>query len=440
MDRSLIPGLALVLASLGMLAWSLFLRRRHRLVHDLPTSKAQGVFIGLVELKGTAEAEAPLRSYLAEARCVHYGWTVEERWSRTVTETYTDSDGKTKTRTRHESGWKTVASGGETIAFYVQDDTGAVLVRPSGAKIETCGLFSETVSRGDALYYQKGPPDAVSHSDHVRRFNEAGIPLHAELFIVGRARERADVVAPEIAEDREAPLFLISCRSEERVLSGYGLGSWITWLLGLAAAVGAGAVLGEQSVRFAPRDDYRPLFVGGGAFLLLWSAAWVSMVYNSLVGLRERVRQSWSLIDVELKRRHDLIPALVAALDGLRAHEQTVQTALARFRAQSVATPPGVAGPDFQGLAASLRVVAENYPELKTQPNFARLHAELVTTEQRVALARTYYNDTATHFATRLERVPDRWVARLGRMQPAPLLAASDFERAEVRVRFADGD
>jgi len=85
-----------------------------------------------------------------------------------------------------------------------------------------------------------------------------------------------------------------------------------------------------------------------------------------------------------------------------------------------------------------LRAVVEKYPELKTQSEFARLQTELVTTEQRVALARTYYNDTATHFATRLEQVPDRWVARLGRMQPAPLLAASDFERAAVHVRLAD--
>ncbi|HLP26497.1 MAG TPA: LemA family protein, partial [Acidobacteriota bacterium] len=147
-----------------------------------------------------------------------------------------------------------------------------------------------------------------------------------------------------------------------------------------------------------------------------------------------------SLIEVELKRRHDLIPALVSTLTGLREHEASLQTALASLRAQQAATPPGVTGPDFQGLAASLRVVAENYPELKTQAEFARLHTELVTTEQRVALARTYYNDTATYFATRLEQVPDRWVARLGRMQPAPLLAASDFERAEVRVHFADGE
>lgn len=437
MDRPLIPGLALILVSLLLLLWSLHLRRRHRLLHDLPTSKTRGVFIGLVELKGTAEAESPLRSYLAGQRCVHYGYSVEERWSRTVTEHYTDKDGKSRTRTRHESGWKTVASGGETIPFYLQDDAGVVLIRPHGARLEPCTLFDEKVSRGDALYYAKGPPDAVSNSDHVRRFTETGIPLHAPLYVVGRARERADVVAPEIAADRDAPLFLISCRTEERVLKNYAAGSWATWGLGLMAAGGAGAVFGIDAVLDKP---WIPVALGAAGFLALWGAAWVWMAYNSLVGLRERVRQSWSLIEVELKRRHDLIPALVGTLTGLREHEASLQTALARLRAQQAATPPGVAGPDFQGLAASLRVVAENYPELKTQAEFARLHTELVTTEQRVALARTYYNDTATYFATRLEQVPDRWVARLGRMQPATLLAASDFERAEVRVRFADGE
>ncbi|WP_415910587.1 GIDE domain-containing protein [Oleiharenicola sp. Vm1] len=143
MDRPLLPGLALALVSLGLLAWSLHLRRRHRLVRDLPTSKVRGVFIGLVELKGTAEAETPLRSHLAGAACVHYHYTVEERWSRTVTETYTDSNGKPQTRTRQESGWTTVAAGGEMIPFYLQDDTGAVLIRPGGAKLEPAELFGK---------------------------------------------------------------------------------------------------------------------------------------------------------------------------------------------------------------------------------------------------------------------------------------------------------
>ena len=76
--------------------------RRWRLVDNLPTSKTSGVFIGLVELKGSAESAHPLVSYLAGAPCVYYQWGVEEHWSRTVVETYTDGNGKTQTRTRYE--------------------------------------------------------------------------------------------------------------------------------------------------------------------------------------------------------------------------------------------------------------------------------------------------------------------------------------------------
>jgi len=162
------------------------------------------------------------------------------------------------------------------------------------------------------------------------------------------------------------------------------------------------------------------------------------MAYNSLVGLRQRVRQGWSLIDVQLKRRHDLIPNLAAAVSGLSQHERETQTALTALRSQMTATAPGVAGSDFAGVAATRRAIVERYPELIAQESFARLQSELVETEQRIALARTYYNDIATQFATRLEQVPDRWVARLGAMRPEALLQAENFERAMVQVHFAD--
>lgn len=434
MDNPLLPVAAASVVSFGFLLWSLHLRKRHRLLRDLPTSKAHGVFIGFVEMKGTAEAETPLRSFLAHAACVHYTYDVEERWSRVVTETYTDSKGRTQTRTRTESGWTTVASGGETIPFYLRDDTGAVLVRPDGAKLELQTLYSETARRGDSLYYAKGPPHAVAHSDHVRRFVEQGIALHAPLYVVGQARERSDVVAPEIAASKDAECFLISTRDEDRVTRGYGIGSWCTWLLGLIAAGAAGYFAGDA--RGVP-DPRGPIALALGAFVFLWAILWVWMVYNSLVALRERVRQGGSLVDVQLKRRHDLIPPLAATLTGYSTHEQTLQTALAALRTQAAATPAGTAGPDFHALAGTLRVVAERYPDLKAHEGFARLHRELVDTEHRIALARAYYNDIATHFATRLERVPDRFVARLGAMRPAPLLAAADFERAAVPVHFS---
>ena len=178
--------------------------RRRRLVENLPTSKTTGVFIGLVVLKGSAEAAIRSTSFLAEQPCTDYTWSVDEHWSRTVTETYTDSDGKTQTRTRHESGWTTVASGGEMVPFYLQDDCGVILIRPERAKLEPIGMFDETVGSGDPLYYSKGPSGAVGDSDYRRRFVESGIPLHAMLYVMGQARERTDVVAAEIAYDRSA--------------------------------------------------------------------------------------------------------------------------------------------------------------------------------------------------------------------------------------------
>jgi hypothetical protein len=107
------------------------------------------------------------------------------------------------------------------------------------------------------------------------------------------------------------------------------------------------------------------------------------------------------------------------------------------LRAQLSATPPGASGPDFAALSAEVRAVVERYPQLVAQEGFARLHESLVETEQRIALARAYYNDIATFFATRLERIPDRWVAALARMRPEPLLHAANFERAVVQVDFA---
>ena len=413
---------------------SLRLRRRQRLLADMPTSKAAGVFIGLSELKGRAECEAPRTSFLARTACVHYHYVVEEKWSRLVTTTTTDSKGNTQTQTRTESGWTEVDSGGESADFYVQDDTGVVQVRPQGAKIEPLTLFSETVSRGEALYYGKGPASSVANSDHRRRFVEQGIPLHTPLFVVGRARERSDIVAAEIAADPDTELFLISTRSEEKVQSGYAGWSWVCLVLGLACL--AGGLWWYDDQRQAPLAVERFLALGA-AYLAVFAASWVWMVYNSLVGLRERTRQGWSLVDIQLKRRHDLIPGLAAACAGLAAHDQETQIALAALRAQQQATPPGMPGADFTGVAGTLRAVIERYPALAAQDGFTRLHRELVETEQRVALARAYYNDIATAFTIRLERVPDRWVAALGRMQPPALLHAENFERASVSVKFA---
>jgi hypothetical protein len=417
---------------LGCLIAAFFELHRKRTIDDLPTSKVQGVFIGLAELKGTAEIENPLTSHLAGVRCVEYSWQVEEHWRRTVTETYRDSQGHTQTRTRTESGWTRVANGGDACPFYLQDDTGIIRIVPNNARIESKETFNQTVGPASPLYYDKGPAGAVANSTHQRRFHETAIPLHSLLYVVGQAQEREDIVAPEIARDKSAALFLISVRSEKQISSGYGRWSWFWLVLGLLIAAGAGA--GWMLLAGAA---WMPLWIMIGGYLAALLIGWLWTVYNSLIGLRNRVNQAWSQVDVQLKRRHDLIPNLMKVVEGYRSHEKDTQTVLTELRGQMEATPPGVSGPEFKGLAPVIRLTAEQYPELKASESFLKLQQSLVDTEQRIALARDYYNDIATFYNIRLSIIPDRFAAALARLRQRALLEAADFERAPVNVKLA---
>lgn len=435
--RDFAPFLPMIGALLAIVGLTMAFRngRRRRLIDNLPTSKTSGVFIGFVELKGTAESAEPLTSYLAGQACVHYAWTVEEHWSRTVTETSTDSKGHTTTTTRHESGWTRVDDGGETIPFYLQDDCGVVLVRPNGAKIEPLKMFDETCGMGDPLYYGKGPATSVADSDHRRRFVELGIPLKANLYIVGQSRERQDIVAPEIAVDENAPMFLISTRTEEQVSSGMKWGSRGWTIFGLLVAVGF-MVWRDGVLNVDPQSRIGIYLVIAAGFLFIGLLAWIWMVFNALVDVRQRVRAAWSLVDIQLKRRFDLIPNLVNCVKGYRDHEAQLQTELAALRSQLDATPPGVAGLDHGAVSKTVIGIAERYPELKANEAFLTLQKTLSDTEKRIALARSYFNEIATHYNTRLEIVPERYVALLGAMKPQPLMEANEFERAAVTVDF----
>ena len=431
-----LPWIGLAIAVFAVFA-SLRAVRRKRLIDNLPTSKTQGVFIGLVELKGAVQCEKPVVSYLAGASCVYYTYAVEERWSRLVTEQESDGKGGTRTVTRRESGWTTVASETESTAFYLQDDTGTILVRPEGARIEAQGVFDETCTPFNALYYAKGPAGGIMDSDHVRRFTESVITVQAPLFLVGQARERQDVVAPEIAADPKASDYLISVRTQEQVSSGLGWQIWLFLFLGAITAWG-----GHVLSHLALNEDFTPLAIGIfiGEFLLylfVWTIGWIITVYNGLVELRQRVEQGWGQVDIQLKRRHDLIPNLVDTVKGYRDHEASTQEALASLRSQLSATAPGQAGDDFRAVQSQVKILKEAYPELKADKNFLALQQSLSDTEQRIALARSYFNSIATFYNTRLQVVPDRFIAALGGMKPRALMEANDFERAPVEVKFA---
>jgi hypothetical protein len=408
---------------------------RKRLIDDSPTSKTQGVFIGLTELKGTAETETPLNSYLGEVKCVQYKWQIQEHWSRTVTETYTDAQGRTHTRTRTESGWATVASGGQAAPFYLKDDTGVIRILPENASIEGNTTFDQTCSRDNALYFGKGPEREVANSNHRRRFRETAIPLHAMLYVMGQARERQDVVAAEIACDKSAPMFLISTRTEKQVSARFGRWFWLWLILGLV--VSSAAALAWQLLQtLSPLISWQPFVIAVGGFLVVLGLGWVWAVYNSFVNLHHRVEQAWSQVEVQLKRRHDLIPNLVQAVEGYRTHEQGTQTLLTEIRSRLVASPSDVTGLELKSMVPVLVAVIERYPELKASGSFLQLQKAIVDTEQRLALARDYFNEVATFYNTRIQVVPDRLVGALARLRPRPLLSTAEFERAPVAVKL----
>jgi len=414
-------GFVLLAVGLVMLLFGLNAGRKRRLLDDTPLSKTLGVFIGEVEVTGVCVTSTPFQAHLSGRMCVLYDWSVQEEWQRWETETYTDKDGRTRTRQVLRSGWTTVAGNEHTQGFYLKDEFGFLWVHPRGADLETLDLFYETASRYDALYFAKGPDGEIADSTGRRRFRESGLPVGTQLFVRGRASERSDIVAPQIVQDPQAEMFIITPRKESEVSAGKDAAYWLCNLFGLVVVVGGGVVLGGQHL---------VLFGLGALYLLAWAAGWVWMVFNSLVGLRNRVRQAHSLIDVQLKRRADLIPGLVACLQGFRQHEAELQTHIASLRSQA-GRPSSVAA-----VASTLVSVVERYPDIKADQSFRSLMKNLTETEDRIALARAYANDITTFYNTRLERIPDAYVARIISMQPSPLFVASGFERQPVDVKF----
>jgi len=417
--------LLLVLLALGLLIGACWLERRWRLIKDLPTSKPGGVCVGLVEVVGTIRCATPVTSRLTDARCVWYRWSIEEQWSRAVTTTSTDAQGHTTTSTSRESGWTTIASGGDERPFTLSDESGSVLVRPGGAQVHAASVLDTTCGRANPWYYGKGPQAAISNSDHQRHFHEWLLPLERSGYVIGQARQSPDQESIEISLDGHAPLFAISLRGQDDIASGYFWKGLVCKILGLAVAVGGAWYLNQDDAQVALEAALAAVL-----YLVLCAVGWFWLVHNSLVELRQRVHQGWANIDVQLTRRFDLITQLLPLVQAITGHEAVTQQAVACMRQQQQATPPGAPGPDVAVLAPLLARVVEAYPDLIAQAQFARLQQALVDCENRVALSRSYFNDIVTSWNTRLGRFPDVLVARLGGMRPSHLM--QDFPGAQV--------
>lgn len=181
---------------------------------------------------------------------------------------------------------------------------------------------------------------------------------------------------------------------------------------------------------------------------------WLVSVYNRLVALRNQFKNAFAQIDVQLKRRFDLIPNLVETAKGYLAHEKSTLEAVIAARSSAVQATQKAAGNPADGQAIEamaaanaglngalgrLFALSEAYPDLKANETMTRLSAELAATEDRIAYSRQGYNDAVMTYNTAIESFPDNFVAGFGRFMPATLLQATESaeERKAVKVSFS---
>ena len=179
-------------------------------------------------------------------------------------------------------------------------------------------------------------------------------------------------------------------------------------------------------------------------FILLSLMVWLIMIYNRLVRLRAGILSAWSQIDVQLKRRHDLIPNLVSAVKGYMDFEKETLERVTAARARAVAAQgvreKGLAENILSDMLGRLFLVVENYPALKSSENVLRLQEELTTTENRIAFARQFYNDLVATFNARLDMFPDTLIASAFTFSPFEYFSADVQDRDLPRVDISQGN
>lgn len=174
------------------------------------------------------------------------------------------------------------------------------------------------------------------------------------------------------------------------------------------------------------------------ALILIWAIS----AYNGLVRIRQRVKNAWSQIDIQLKRRYDLIPNLIETCKGYMKHEREVLENVTRARAQAIGVKGGAAeqAKAENALTQTLRslfAVSENYPQLRANENMLKLQEELTTTENRIAFARQHYNDQAMKLNTKTEVFPTNLIASSFSFEKMDFFEVElAVEREPVKVSF----
>jgi LemA protein len=178
--------------------------------------------------------------------------------------------------------------------------------------------------------------------------------------------------------------------------------------------------------------------IGLGLIVVMWFFA----TYNALVAMRNQVKNAWAQIDVQLKRRYDLIPNLVETVKGYAKHESETLEKVVQARNQAMNASGGVAAKagaegELSSALSRLMVVVEQYPDLKANQNFMQVQEELTSTENKISFARQAYNDQVMRYNTKCQMIPANIVAGFGGFQQSEMFELKDAVQREVpKVNF----
>ena len=176
-------------------------------------------------------------------------------------------------------------------------------------------------------------------------------------------------------------------------------------------------------------------------FLLIGAVGYFLSLYNGLIAIKNNIAKAWANIDVLLKQRHDELPKLVKVCEGYMQHERAIFDKLSDARgalanARSVAQRADAENA-LTRVLGQFFAVAEAYPTLKADEGFVRLQARISEIENQIADRREFYNDVVTTFNTRIQQVPDNFVANWLNFTPADLFKVAESDREDVEIRFA---
>ncbi|MEM9202180.1 MAG: LemA family protein [Actinomycetota bacterium] len=412
--------LIITVLALGIAWWS---DRRRRVYADLETIPAAAVYAGRNEVKGRAWHPEPVIAHHTRQPCVVWRFELEEERKTTRT-----SNGKTTTTKE----WKTIEEREDGCSYLeLVDESGSVRVRLAKASVGHRQLMRETLEVDDDRgFFEKLLSFGPNRTGRYRR-TETGIVIGDRVFVTGEASLRTDVVEPQIDHGRP---FVVSTRSEDSHRTWLGA---VTGVL-LTAAVGSAVVAGAATqTRWAP-----PVFAGITIAVII-SGALISL-YNRLQHQVQSAARAWSLIDIQLARRHDLIPRLASVAKGLIDHERVLLESLAIARTSLAGEPPTeatVARADHEAAEQTNRinqllVLIEDYPSLKADDAMLEVQRQIADAENRISGTRGFYNDSVTLLRNQRQTFPGVLVARFADTRRFVLFTADGFERTVPEIDF----